>query len=75
MDIMGRPALEDLIRYDMESSAYRSADENVEHALSLLQANETWFAEHRAESFEIERGSELSKVPQGRPPQLQSCPN
>jgi hypothetical protein len=53
MDIMGRPALEDLIRYDMESSAYRSADDNVEHALSLLQANETWFAEHRAESLEI----------------------
>jgi hypothetical protein len=55
MDIMGRPALEDLIRYDMESSAYRSADENVEHALSLLQANETWFAEHRAESLEYNR--------------------
>jgi hypothetical protein len=53
MDIMGRPALEDLIRYDMESRAYRSADENVEHALSLLQAHEIWFAEHRAESLEI----------------------
>jgi len=53
MDIMGRPALEDLIRYDMESSAYRTADENVEHALSLLQAHETWFAEDRAESLEI----------------------
>ncbi len=53
MDMQGRPALEDLVRYDIESSAYRSADENVEHAVSLLHAHETWFAEDRAESLEI----------------------
>jgi hypothetical protein len=52
MDILSRPKLEDLVRYDIENSAYRTADENVEHAVSLLQAHETWFAEHRAENIE-----------------------
>ena len=52
MDIQGRPKLEDLVSYDSESSAYRSAEQNVEHAVSLLHAHETWFAEHRAENLE-----------------------
>jgi hypothetical protein len=52
MDILGRPKLEDLVNYDSESTAYRSAEQNVEHALSLLHAHETWFAEHRAENQE-----------------------
>jgi hypothetical protein len=50
MDIHGRPELEDLVRYGFDSSAYRSEEENVEHALSILHAHETWFAEHRAEN-------------------------
>ena len=52
MDIQGLPKIEDLVTYDSESTAYRSAEQNVEHALSLLQAHETWFAEHRAENLE-----------------------
>jgi hypothetical protein len=52
MDIQGRPKFEDLLRIDRESSAYRSEEQNVEQALSLLHAHETWFAEHRAENLE-----------------------
>jgi hypothetical protein len=48
MDIQGRLKLEDLVTYDSESTAYRSAEQNVERAVSLLHAHETWFAEHRA---------------------------
>jgi hypothetical protein len=52
MDIQGRPKLEDMLRNDRESTAYRSAEQNVEHALTLLHAHESWFAEHRAENQE-----------------------
>jgi hypothetical protein len=52
MDILDRPKLEDLLTSDRESTAYRSAEQNVEHALTLLHAHETWFAEHRAENLE-----------------------
>jgi hypothetical protein len=52
MDIQGRPNREDLVNYDSESTAYRSAEQNVEHAVSLLHAHENWFAEHRAENLE-----------------------
>lgn len=52
MDIQGRLKLEDLVIYDGESNAYQSAEQNVEHAVSLLHAHETWFAEHRAENLE-----------------------
>ena len=52
MDIPGRLKLEDLVTYDSESTAYKSAEQNIEHALSLLQAHESWFAEHRAENVE-----------------------
>jgi hypothetical protein len=51
MDIQGRLKLEDLVAYDSES-AYRSAEQNVEQALSLLHAHENWFAEHRAENLD-----------------------
>ena len=52
MDIQGRLKLEDLTAYDSESSGYRSAEQNVEQALSLLHAHETWFAGHRAENLD-----------------------
>jgi hypothetical protein len=52
MDIQGRLKLEDLVNYDSEITANRSAEQNVEHAVSLLLAHETWFAEHRAENLE-----------------------
>jgi hypothetical protein len=52
MDIQGRLKLEDLVTYDSESTAETSAAQNVEHAVSLLHAHETWFAEQRAENPE-----------------------
>jgi hypothetical protein len=52
MDIQGRLKLEDLVTYDNENTAYKSAEQNIEYALSLLHAHETWFAEHRAENQE-----------------------
>jgi hypothetical protein len=52
MDIQGRPKFEDLVNCDSERTAYRSEEQNVEHALSLLHAHETWFAEDRAENLE-----------------------
>ena len=52
MDIQGRLKLEDLVTYDSESTAYRSAEQKVEQAVSLLHAHEIWFAEHRAENPE-----------------------
>jgi Arc/MetJ-type ribon-helix-helix transcriptional regulator len=45
MDIQVVPELEDLV----ERGSFRSADEYVEHAVSLLHAQATWFAEDRAE--------------------------
>jgi hypothetical protein len=52
MDIQGHPSYEDLVNHDSERTAYRSPEQNVEHALSLLHAHETWFAGHRAENLE-----------------------
>jgi hypothetical protein len=52
MDIQGRLKLEELVTYDSESTAYKSAEQKVEQALSLLHAHETWFAEQRAENLE-----------------------
>jgi hypothetical protein len=46
MDIQPRTEHENLLRHDVEGGAYRS----VEHALSLLHAQQTWVAEDRAES-------------------------
>jgi hypothetical protein len=45
MDIQSRPELEDLVRHEIECGPYRS----VEHAVSLLHAQESWVAQHRAE--------------------------
>ena len=46
MDIQLRTELGDLLRRDVEGGPFRS----VEHAVSLLHAQASWFAEHRAES-------------------------
>jgi hypothetical protein len=46
MDIQPRTERENLLRNDVEGGAYRS----VEHALSLLYAQQTWVAEDRAET-------------------------
>jgi hypothetical protein len=52
MDTQGRLKLEGLVTYDSESTADQSAEQNVERAVTLLHAHETWFAEHRAENLE-----------------------
>ena len=44
MDMQSRPELEELVRHDIERG-YRS----IEHAVSLLHAHASWFAEDRAE--------------------------
>jgi hypothetical protein len=46
MDIQLRTEIGDLLRRDVDGGPFRS----VEHAVSLLHAQESWFAEHRAES-------------------------
>jgi hypothetical protein len=46
MDIQLRTELENLIRRDVEGGPYRS----VEHALSLLHAQESWVGDDRAEN-------------------------
>ena len=44
MDIQSRPEREELVRHDVEHG-YQS----IEHAVSLLHAHASWFAEDRAE--------------------------
>ena len=44
MDFESRPELEELVRHDVERG-YQS----MEHAVSLLHAHASWFAEDRAE--------------------------
>jgi antitoxin ParD1/3/4 len=46
MDIRLRPELEEMIRQDLQRGPYQTADEFVEHAISLLHEQETWLAEH-----------------------------
>jgi hypothetical protein len=53
MDMQSRPELEDLVKYGADNTAYRSLEENVEHAVSLLTAHGTWLLEDRAETLEL----------------------
>jgi putative addiction module CopG family antidote len=57
MNIHLRPELEDLIRQDVERGPYRSVDEFVEQAISMLHDQEAWLADHGDEiSAKIEEG-------------------
>jgi antitoxin ParD1/3/4 len=49
MNIHLRPELEELIKQDLQRGPYQSADEFVEHAVSLLHEQENWLAEHSAQ--------------------------
>ena len=49
MEIRLRPEVEELIRQDVQRGAYQSADEYVEHAVSLLHDQESWLAANRVE--------------------------
>jgi antitoxin ParD1/3/4 len=49
MEIRLRPELEAVIRQDVQRGAYKTVDEYVEHAVSMLHEQEAWLAAHRAE--------------------------
>ena len=49
MKIHLRPELEELINQDVQRGPYRSADEFVEYAVSLLHEQESWLAAHAGE--------------------------
>jgi putative addiction module CopG family antidote len=49
MEIRLRPELEAVIRQDVERGSYRTVDEYIEHAVSMLHEQEAWLAAHRAE--------------------------
>ena len=57
MEIRLRPELEDLIKQDVERGSYKTVDEYVECAVSMLHEQETWLAQHRGEiAAKIEEG-------------------
>ena len=66
MKIELRAEIEALIQKDVERGPYKTADEFVEHAVSMLHAQEAWLAENRsgigakiAEGFDAARRGEL----------------
>jgi antitoxin ParD1/3/4 len=57
MKIELKPELEALIKQDVERGAYKSVDEFVEQAISLLHEQEAWLAEQGSEiRAKIEEG-------------------
>jgi len=57
MKIQLRPEYEAMIKEDVQRGVYKSVDEFVEHAISLLHEQETWLAEHGSEiRAKIEQG-------------------
>jgi Arc/MetJ-type ribon-helix-helix transcriptional regulator len=49
MKIQLRPEIEALIQKDVQRGPYRTVDEFVEHAVSMLHDQEAWLAENRTE--------------------------
>jgi Arc/MetJ-type ribon-helix-helix transcriptional regulator len=49
MEVRLRPEPEAAIRQDVQRGAYETLDEYVEHAVSMLHAQEAWLAAHHAE--------------------------
>jgi Arc/MetJ-type ribon-helix-helix transcriptional regulator len=49
MEIRLRPELEDLIKQDIQRGSYKTVDEFVECAVSMLHEQEVWLAQNRAE--------------------------
>jgi Arc/MetJ-type ribon-helix-helix transcriptional regulator len=51
------PELEALIKQDVQRGPYRTVEEFVESAVSILHEQEAWLAQHRAEiAAKIEEG-------------------
>jgi len=49
MEIRLRPELEAVIRQDVQRGSYKTVDEYIEHAVSMLHEQEAWLAAHRTE--------------------------
>jgi antitoxin ParD1/3/4 len=49
MEIRLRPELEDLIKQDVQRGSYKTVDEFVECAVSMLHEQEVWLAQNRAQ--------------------------
>jgi Arc/MetJ-type ribon-helix-helix transcriptional regulator len=49
MEIRLRPELADLIKQDVQRGSYKTVDEFVECAVSMLHEQEVWLAQNRAE--------------------------
>jgi Arc/MetJ-type ribon-helix-helix transcriptional regulator len=49
MEIRLRPELEDLIKQGVQRGSYKTVDEFVECAVSMLHEQEVWLAQNRAE--------------------------
>ena len=49
MQIRLRPELEAVIKQDVQRGAYQTVDEYIEHAVSMLHAQESWLAAHKTE--------------------------
>jgi Arc/MetJ-type ribon-helix-helix transcriptional regulator len=49
MEIRLRPELEGLIKQDIQRGSYKTVDEFVECAVSMLHEQEVWLAQNRAE--------------------------
>ena len=57
MDIRLRPEVEEMIKREVEGGAYESAQEFVEHAVTLLHEQESWLATHGSEiRSKVEKG-------------------
>jgi antitoxin ParD1/3/4 len=56
-DHQNQPRLEALIEQDVQRGPYRTVQEFVESAVSMLHEQETWLAQHRGEiAAKIEEG-------------------
>jgi Arc/MetJ-type ribon-helix-helix transcriptional regulator len=49
MEIRLRPEIEDLIKQDVQRGSYKTVDEFVECAVSMLHEQEVWLAQNRGE--------------------------
>ncbi len=49
MEIRLRPELEELIKQDVQRGPYETVDDFVEHAVSMLHAQEVWLDANRSD--------------------------
>jgi Arc/MetJ-type ribon-helix-helix transcriptional regulator len=65
MAIQLRADLEEIVLEDVERGPWRSADEYLERAVTMLHAQETWLASHRLE-IAAKLGNGLASANQGQ---------